>query len=68
MQKRNLSFAAIVWTCVVLTLIKCSSLSFALAMIAGAMAAVLLMSPGGFFVMEKADNFFNILRKEVKGS
>jgi accessory gene regulator B len=67
MQKRNLSFATLVWTCIVLTLIKYNSLSLALAMIAGAMAAVLLMSPGGFFVMEKIDKFFSILRKGVAG-
>lgn len=67
MQKRNLSFDTIVWTCIVLTLIKCNSLVLALAMIAGAMAAILLMSPGGFLAMEKVDNFFNILRKGVAG-
>ncbi|HWQ76576.1 MAG TPA: accessory gene regulator B family protein [Syntrophomonas sp.] len=67
MQKRNLLFAAIIWTCIVPALIQGLHLSLALAMVTGAMAAVLLMSPGGFLLMEKVDGFFTILRKGGPG-
>jgi accessory gene regulator B len=66
-RKREMLLASIVWTTMVLALIKFNGFSLALAMIIGAMAAISLMSPGGFFVMEKVDGLINILGKEVKG-